>query len=53
MENDAEGVAPTTANFAYPVPEGDPVGAAGALHRTLVDGEGHGVSLRERDYVRA
>ena len=32
-------MAPTAANFADPVPEGDPVGAPGALHRTLVDSE--------------
>jgi hypothetical protein len=53
VENDANCVTMTRTKAAHAVTQVDPIHPAGALHRPMVDGEHHGVTLSERDDFRA
>src|SRR3546814_20643058 len=48
VEDDPERVAPPRTDPADAVPQIDPVGAAAALHRPMMQGEHDGIALSER-----
>ena len=51
MEDDAQRVPLPAAQPADAVPHRHAVGAAGALHRALVDGEDHALALLQRHHL--
>jgi hypothetical protein len=53
VEDDAHGVALARTHLTDSVAHIDPIDAAGALHGTVVDREGHGIALLERHDLHA
>ena len=52
VENDADRVTMPRTKAAHAVTQVDSIEPARALHRPMVDGEHHGVTLSERDHFR-
>src|SRR5438105_3386210 len=53
MENDPDRVALPGADTADTMSQIDAIGTARPLHRTLMDGECHGISLSQRNDLRS